>query len=300
MRLLLSVFVCYVAGSLVLCLMRYAGAGAKAGYGVYILAGAALVCFGATLAGLHKPWKLEDMLRRRSVPSLSYYVALMACFYAGILFGALGLRLAGSLGSAVPTTGQLVVTSLSFHGAALVFIWCFLREHRTDAPEAFGFANNWPHALLFGLMLASAFLPLGWGLQWLSAQVMTHVTFLPFSPEEQLSVQTLRAAGSLGQRLVLGVVTIALAPVAEELLFRGILFPWIKQAGFPRLALWGTSLVFALMHLNAASFVPLFVLAVALALLYERMDNLLAPMAAHALFNGLNFMMLFWVDRQPL
>ena len=30
------------------------------------------------------------------------------------------------------------------------------------------------------------------------------------------------------------------------------------------------------------------------------MDNLLAPMAAHALFNGLNFMMLFWVDRQPL
>jgi membrane protease YdiL (CAAX protease family) len=300
MRLLLSVFVCYVAGSLLLCLMRYAGAGSKSGYGAYILGMVALICFGATLAGLHRPWMLEDRLRRRSVSSMSYYVALMACFYAGVLFGAFGLKLAGPLGSAVPTTGQLVVTSLSFHGAALVFIWFFLREHRTDPPEAFGFSNNWPHALLFGLMLASAFLPIGWGLQWLLAQAMSHIPFLPFRPEEQLSVQTLRAAGSWSQRLVLGLVTIALAPVAEETLFRGILFPWIKQAGFPRLALWGTSLLFALMHLNAASFVPLFVLAVALALLYERVDNLLAPMAAHALFNGLNFLILFWVDNQPL
>ena len=48
-----------------------------------------------------------------------------------------------------------------------------------------------------------------------------------------------------------------LAPVAEELLFRGILYPAIKQAGFPRLALWGTSLLFAAMHMNLVTFVPL-------------------------------------------
>jgi len=300
MRLLLSVFVCYVAGSLLLCAMHYAGAGPKAGRGVYLLTTAALFCFGVTLGGLRKPWKPEDIERGGSTPSLLFYVGLLGCFYTGILLGAFALKLAGTFGSAAPTTAQLVVTSLSFHGAALVFIWFFLREHQADWLDAFGLTNNWPHAVLFGLMLASAFLPVGWGLQWLSAQVMTHLPLLPFKPEEQLSVQTLKAAGSWGQRLALGIVTIALAPAAEELLFRGILFPWIKQAGFPGLALWGTSLVFALMHFNAASFVPLFVLAVALALLYERTDNLLAPIAAHALFNGLNFSVLFWVNQQTL
>jgi len=37
--------------------------------------------------------------------------------------------------------------------------------------------------------------------------------------------------------------------------------------------------------MDAAALVPLFVLAVALTWLYERTDNLLAPIAAHSLFN---------------
>jgi hypothetical protein len=67
----------------------------------------------------------------------------------------------------------------------------------------------------------------------------------------------------------------------------------VKQAGFPRLALWGTSLLFAVVHWNVATFVPLLLLAVVLTLLYEKTNNLLAPIAAHALFNALNFTMYF-------
>jgi membrane protease YdiL (CAAX protease family) len=37
------------------------------------------------------------------------------------------------------------------------------------------------------------------------------------------------------------------------------------------------------------TFVPLVVLALVLTALYERTDNLLAPVAAHVLFNALNF-----------
>ncbi len=77
------------------------------------------------------------------------------------------------------------------------------------------------------------------------------------------------------------------------MLFRGIIYPAIKQSGFPRAALWGTSLLFALIHLNLANFVPLVVLALMLTWLYERTDNLLASIAAHGTFNAANVIYLF-------
>ena len=96
----------------------------------------------------------------------------------------------------------------------------------------------------------------------------------------------------------MGTATILLAPVAEEMFFRGILYPAIKQAGFPRLALWGTSVVFAAIHLTPVIFLPLLVLALLLVWLYEKTNNLLAPIAAHSLFNGLNFALVYlWEKR---
>ena len=100
------------------------------------------------------------------------------------------------------------------------------------------------------------------------------------------------------QKLVLGALAVLGAPVLEEMFFRGILYPTIKQLGFPRVALWGTSLLFAAIHLNAASFIPFALLALALALLYEKTNNLLAPIATHACFNSLNLIMLCLDQRQ--
>jgi len=82
-------------------------------------------------------------------------------------------------------------------------------------------------------------------------------------------------------------------PAAEEMLFRGLLYPWIKKAGFPKLAFWGSSLLFALIHLNLMTFLPLFVLALILTALYEKTNNLLAPITAHTLFNAVNLVMLY-------
>ena len=118
---------------------------------------------------------------------------------------------------------------------------------------------------------------------------MARVPHLPFQPEEQQAVRALRVAASWQNRVALAAAAILLAPIAEEMLFRGILYPAIKQAGYPRLALWGTSLLFAAVHANVLIFLPLLVLALALTALYERTNNLLAPITAHALFNALNF-----------
>jgi membrane protease YdiL (CAAX protease family) len=96
--------------------------------------------------------------------------------------------------------------------------------------------------------------------------------------------------------LYLALFAIVAAPVAEEFIFRGVLYPFLKRVGFPRLAWVGVSFVFALIHFDAATFAPLFVLAIVLTWLYERTDNLLAPIAAHSLFNAANFVMFFLTD----
>ena len=90
------------------------------------------------------------------------------------------------------------------------------------------------------------------------------------------------------------VMAVVVAPIAEEILFRGILYPAIKQIGYPRLAAIGTALLFALFHVNLLTFASLTVVALGLIALYEFTDNLLAPITAHAVFNASNLIMLFW------
>ena len=54
--------------------------------------------------------------------------------------------------------------------------------------------------------------------------------------------------------------------------------------------------------MNLVTFVPLLVLALVLTALYERTNNLLAPITAHVLFNALNFVMLLLMQqmRRPM
>jgi membrane protease YdiL (CAAX protease family) len=241
----------------------------------YSALAAAFICLATTLVLLHRSWKIEHLLRRVTL--------MLVCFYGGLALGAVAQKLAAPQTASV---GQMIIAALSFQGAALSLIVPFLREHAVSWNEAFGFRNRWLRALLLGLIVASLFLPLGYGLQALSAEFMTR---LQIKPELQQVVQTLQVSHSMVGRIIFGLITILVVPPAEETLFRGILYPWLKRVGFPRLALWGSSVLFGVVHFNLQSFVPLTVLALLLAFLYEQTDNLLAPIMAHASFNAVNF-----------
>jgi membrane protease YdiL (CAAX protease family) len=254
----------------------------------YPLAVAALGCLATTLVLLSKPWPMEGLSRR--------LLALMVCAYSGLFLGFWVQQSSGVSGTD-SSIWRLVVASLSFQGAGLILIARFLHEHQVSWSEAFGFANRRRRALLLGVVVALIFLPVGWGLQQASALVMTHLPFFKLQPEEQLPVRVLRVSMSWPGRITLGMAAILLAPLAEEILFRGIIYPAVKQAGYPHLALWGSVLLFAAVHMNAVTFLPLAVLALLLTALYERTDNLLAPIFAHALFNALNFVTLFLVEQ---
>jgi membrane protease YdiL (CAAX protease family) len=290
-RLVLSVFICIYAGSLVVSTVHYSKSHALAWDPLYLMAGGALVCLAFCLGWMRRPWTLEKAPGRIGV--------LMGGFYAALFLGYWVMKTSGR---PEITVLQMVIAAISFQASGLVLVALLLREHGAAWDEAFGFCHQWPRALAAGLVAATLFLPAGWGLQFCCAQALdffhAHWPQLGFKPELQQSVQTLKVAQSFLDRFALAGVTILLAPLAEEMIFRGILYPWIKQLGFPRLALWITSLVFAGMHQNAISFLPLLLLALLLVWLYERTANLLAPIAAHSLFNALNFVALYLAERQ--
>jgi membrane protease YdiL (CAAX protease family) len=89
---------------------------------------------------------------------------------------------------------------------------------------------------------------------------------------------------------------VIMAPVAEEIFFRGMMFPFLKgflkrhlPANAPALTatlpalLTGTT--FGLVHCNAAAFLPLAALGTYLCVVYEKTADIRVPIALHALQN---------------
>jgi membrane protease YdiL (CAAX protease family) len=186
--------------------------------------------------------------------------------------------------------GAVLLGTLGFQGMAWPLMLLFFWQHQIGWREALGFRGpQLPRALLLAMLAVVILLPVALGLQQVSAIAMAK---LGWQPEDQVAVTLLANTKSWGMRIYLGGFAVVLAPVAEEFIFRGMLYPFVKQLGWPRLAWIGVSFVFAFIHYDAATFVPLFVLALALTWLYEKTDNLLAPIAAHSLFNAANLVIL--------
>lgn len=290
-RLLLSLIIFMFAGSLVASTIYYVGAGGKVAARFFLLGSGALVFLGATLVLISRRWTLENLRCR--------LIVLMICLYAGMGLWAWAQKIAGPAPLGHPPW-QMIIGTLSFQGAVLLLSLLFVRWHQVTWREAFGLSNHWHQAILFGALTALIFFPVASWLQRASVELIKGVLHLHVKGEEQLAVQTLRHAVSWLDQVTLGAVTILLVPAGEEVLFRGILYPWIKRAGFPRLALWGTALLFAGIHWTAMIFLPLFVLALLLTGLYEKTNNLLSPITAHAMFNALNFTMLCLQQRAAI
>jgi len=76
-----------------------------------------------------------------------------------------------------------------------------------------------------------------------------------------------------------------IAPIYEELLFRGIIFPTLIQKTNFTIALVLSSLIFAVLHFHLSALLPLFVLSIILSITYLYTSTIWASISLHALFN---------------
>jgi hypothetical protein len=128
----------------------------------------------------------------------------------------------------------------------------------------------------------------GWGVvAWVGAGLVSYAVYVVF---DAIGLDTDPRAAEQALALIdpwLAVLAIVgLAPIAEELFFRGVVFNAFLREGGRRWAFIGSSALFAAIHLSLVAFIPIFLLGLALAWVYDRTNNVLAPIAMHVVVNG--------------
>lgn len=216
--------------------------------------------------------------------------ALFSCLFIGMVVAGLLSHLLSDWADDDLKALHFVIGVFSFQGAVIVLVSVFLHYHGLSWPAAFGFKNkSWTRVTGYGLLTGLITVVVGLELGWICGELFMR---LGLNPEPQQAVRIMQTTTVASRQVFYGVVAIGLAPVAEELLFRGLLYPTLKQAGYPRMALWGSAILFALIHMNLLALIPLTFVALMLTWLYEETDNLIAPIIAHSLFNAANFVLL--------
>ncbi len=124
---------------------------------------------------------------------------------------------------------------------------------------------------------------------------------------DQLAVQFLKLTFGKPLYFVLAIASIILiAPLLEELLFRGFLQSFIRKHLGSKYAILITSVCFAFFHYsgdqglgNIPIIGSLICLALFLGFLYEKQGSLFAPVALHASFNAISVLNLYFLGGVP-
>lgn len=99
-------------------------------------------------------------------------------------------------------------------------------------------------------------------------------------------------------RLTMIFMACIVAPVTEEFLFRGYLYPVVKRFTEPVVAAIFTGVIFGAIHGQIWAVIPLSIFGILLALLYEKSGSIWACILCHGMFNTINvFFMLTMGDK---
>jgi membrane protease YdiL (CAAX protease family) len=188
-----------------------------------------------------------------------------------------------ALGFDASTPMQIGVALLAVEAVTLVGIFGWLAARGLITWRILGPVRpRWRHlALGAGVGIAGFFIAT------VIPELIRQALGIPPPPRQQ--ILEFVAGGQRGIWLVV-VTVVVVAPVVEEVVFRGLLFQVLRR----RLGLWVgialSSVTFAIVHLELLdrplSLGALLVLGAWLAAAFHRTGSLVVPITAHALFNG--------------
>jgi len=147
-------------------------------------------------------------------------------------------------------------------------------------------AGNLGAGLAHGVVGFAAILPVCMAALMVNV-VLLHLLKTPLAPHPVL--EAILKTPDLWAFAFAGLMAVIIAPLAEEFLYRGILLmTLVRHVGIVP-ALVVSSAVFAAAHFTAEpqALLPLFFLGMALGYIAYRTRSMVAPIIAHALFNGL-------------
>jgi membrane protease YdiL (CAAX protease family) len=190
----------------------------------------------------------------------------------------------GGAASVYSTVVTLTVTQAGLVASAALLVF---------APRALAGLRLVPRR---GLLTSIA---IGLGLvvpSWIGAQVISYLTLRalePFGLQPETGIAD--AALTNADPLVLVVALVVVAPIAEELFFRGVAYnAWEREYGQTR-ALYGSAILFAVIHGSLFVIPSIFALGIVLALLFRATRSLPATIILHAGFNAITVLIALLV-----
>jgi membrane protease YdiL (CAAX protease family) len=190
-----------------------------------------------------------------------------------------GLSAAEADDSPGPVLGATLIQDAILIGGAVLVVGMAVKS---GAAAALGLRRTrlWPAVGWAAVVL---------GVFWLTSGLL--VTIFGDPPEQEITQEIKSEDGALALIGYVG-ITCLIAPLAEEMFFRGLLFPMLRA----RIGVaWGvvlTGALFSLVHAvgsPAEALIVLFVLGAGLCLLYLRTGSLLPCIGLHALNNAISF-----------
>lgn len=178
---------------------------------------------------------------------------------------------------------QILTFGLAMHGTALLALFALYKAY----PEKFAqpFVRKrmpWARAIVTALYSFLVLIPVIYPLTYAWTFLLEQAGI---EPELQDAVMIFGRVDSLPILLLMIFLTVIVAPISEEIVFRGCLYRFIKAKTAIIPALIATNLIFAALHQNLLSVLPLFILGVALAYVYEKSGDLKMPILLHGFFN---------------
>lgn len=214
--------------------------------------------------------------------------ALAVCLASLFLYS---VTLAGSSPKMTRLESRHLIESGIFTVGLLLVVAGFLRLRRFDLDSLGGFSKIgfFRTAVTGGVLMLAAY-----PLIFLADAITQRVLQKP--PEKQAIVELFNASGTLEQRILIIVLAVSVAPLAEEFIFRFFLYGVVKRYLGRALGVMISALLFAAVHAHAPSFAPLFVLGACFAIAYEWSGSILVSMTMHAFFNALTLTALAYPE----
>lgn len=188
-----------------------------------------------------------------------------------------------------PTLTPLTLIALMLLTALIPLgaVWLVVVRRRGVSWRDLGLRPASPAALVGGAVLGALTVPLAGAINLLVDRV-TPETFE--NPQiTALAPTTLSAVTMIGMFVIAAVV----APLVEEVVFRGVLYGWMRRSLRPAIAAVLSGVIFASVH-GVPQLVPaLAVQGIILALVYERTGSLWPSVVLHGVFNGIMLAMLY-------
>lgn len=140
-------------------------------------------------------------------------------------------------------------------------------------------ADELKSSLVLGLMLGLCYAPIG------NMIYRYMVNVFPITAPLELSV-SIPETSLLYLKILLFIFIIAIAPVCEELLFRGFLQNALKRHICPAYAILVSAILFSLLHGVVIRIPHTLILGLLLGALFDHKNSLYSNIAAHAAYNG--------------